>query len=218
MYIRRRFGRQISLRLTTGLGSLLCIGVIGTALCAPPGDRSPSAAVSARPIGQDAEAPASNDVYIGAGELRVRLSEANGGQVVIVDVRNKEAFSGYHIENAINLQVFEIKTKTFLRRKPLVLVGDPIGGSAIEREVRSLRDHGFTEVSVLRGGIPAWLSTAAEPTSDQPPLAPLKTVRPIDYYQDASRHAWTVIDLSDSGLPSGLRVAEPSRSWCPQSP
>ena len=97
---------------------------------------------------------------------------------VIVDVRGPDEFHGPlgHIANALNLPVGEIPNRVMeisaLRDKPVILVCRTDKRSA--NAAAFLRDSGFRDVHVLRGGMEQWnengLSverrTAPGPTSE----------------------------------------------------
>jgi len=70
-------------------------------------------------------------------------------EIVLIDVRNREEFEKFRIPGSINIPLFAIKTKTFLKRKPLVLINEGESYRPLEQECKRLRDTGFT-VSILK--------------------------------------------------------------------
>ncbi len=115
----------------------------------------------------DAEEPD----WIEAGELAGLL--AGPGGVAVLDVRSADEFAGTlgHIGGALNLNVTELPQRLeelgALAAKPVVLVCHTDKRSA--RAAGLLRDAGFSDVRVLRGGMVRW-SEAGLPVADR--LAP----------------------------------------------
>lgn len=86
----------------------------------------------------------------------------NHQHAILIDIRPGDAFSAGHIPQARSIPATEIEKKaaSLPKNKPLILVCD-FGRAAGSAAVR-LRALGFTEVSVLGGGMRAW-STAGLP-------------------------------------------------------
>jgi uncharacterized membrane protein YdjX (TVP38/TMEM64 family)/rhodanese-related sulfurtransferase len=113
----------------------------------------------------DADAPD----WIEAGELAERL--AGRGGVAVVDVRSADEFAGAlgHLGGALNLPVEELPQRLDelrpLATTPVVLVCHTDKRSA--RAAGLLRDAGFCDVRVLRGGMVRW-SEAGLPVAGRP--------------------------------------------------
>ena len=58
-------------------------------------------------------------------------------------------------QGALSMPPYAIKTKTYLRNKPLVLVGTGLDNYALEKLVNELNQQGFVSVKILTGGIAA---------------------------------------------------------------
>ncbi len=86
----------------------------------------------------------------------------NHQHAILIDIRPSDAFNAGHIPQARSIPATEIEKKAahLPKNKPLILVCD-FGRAAGSAAVR-LRALGFTEVSVLGGGMRAW-STAGLP-------------------------------------------------------
>jgi len=72
---------------------------------------------------------------------------------IYVDVRNELIFNKVHISNSINIPLSLIKTKTFLKNKTTILVGNGWNEQSLIDECISLKNNGFKSVKVLAGGI-----------------------------------------------------------------
>jgi rhodanese-related sulfurtransferase len=76
-------------------------------------------------------------------------------KIVIVDVRNPTEFETVRIPGSINIPLYFIKSKAFLKLKPLILVDTGYPYSQMGKECKSLRNKGFN-AAILTGGIPSW--------------------------------------------------------------
>jgi rhodanese-related sulfurtransferase len=103
---------------------------------------------------RDEEMPA----WIEAGELAARLKGAGG--VAVIDVRGPDEFTGPlgHIGDALNVPMSELDHRLHdlapLAERQVVLVCHTDRRSA--RAAGQLREAGFRDVRVLRGGMVRW--------------------------------------------------------------
>ena len=113
----------------------------------------------AKGVGQVTETPALGNAdlscAIGAGELQAMRGR---GAATLVDVRHAADFDAAHIEGAMNLTLTALRTKAYLRDKPLVLVGNGRGERELYSTCGLMKAQGFRQVRVLRGGLPMWLA------------------------------------------------------------
>jgi rhodanese-related sulfurtransferase len=93
---------------------------------------------------------------IAPNELRARLHD--GGEIAIVDARGEGAFHNRHLLMAacLPLSRLEIMAPALLPRRaaPIVVCDD--GEGLAERATLRLAEGGWTDVSVLAGGVRAW--------------------------------------------------------------
>ena len=96
--------------------------------------------------------------FIDTPELKRRLEQAP--QTVVIDVRRPDEFDGPlgHIPGARNIVLSELSSElqslSGLKETPLVFVCNTDKHSANAAQL--LKDAGFQQVSVLRGGIKSW--------------------------------------------------------------
>ena len=93
-------------------------------------------------------------LYLGTEEAEKVVKEP--GSVVWVDVRDAEAYGRIRIPGALQIPLYAVKTKGFLRDRRVVLVDEGYGSSALEDECRKLREMGFRDLSIWYGGLNAW--------------------------------------------------------------
>jgi rhodanese-related sulfurtransferase len=77
---------------------------------------------------------------------------------VILDIRDKKAFDGGHIVDAINIPSAKLKERLAelnkFKEKPLVVVCQL--GSQSGDSIKTLEENGFTSVSRMSGGMAEW--------------------------------------------------------------
>ncbi len=93
-------------------------------------------------------------------ELRGRLHD--GGEIAIVDAREEGSFHQRHLlmASCVPLSRLELVAAALLPRRPAPIIvcddGAPGGGGLAERAAARLIEGGWSDVSVLAGGIDAW--------------------------------------------------------------
>lgn len=107
--------------------------------------------VAAAPLGKAAR---DMSLYLGADKIDEVLKDPDS--VAWVDVRSPEAYELARIPSSLQIPLFAVKTKGFLRTRPVVLVDEGFGSSALEEACRKLRAEGFRQASIWYGGMNAW--------------------------------------------------------------
>jgi len=79
-------------------------------------------------------------------------------EAMLIDVRPMTEHQSFRINGALNMTVTELRTKSVLRTKPLILVGNGKAERELYVACADLKARGFTQVKVLRGGMPSWLA------------------------------------------------------------
>jgi rhodanese-related sulfurtransferase len=117
-------------------------------------------------------------------------------KTILIDVRNREEFEKFRIPGSINIPLFAIKTKTFLKHKPLVLINDGYHYSPLEQECKRLSDSVFTAVRVLNGGLNAWREKGGALNGDIFAQKELNKMSPQVFFEEKNDESWIVIDVS----------------------
>lgn len=76
----------------------------------------------------------------------------------LIDLRQNDDFQAYHINGAMNLGLADLHGKPYWRNKQVVLIGNGKGERELYAACTQLKQSGYKQVSVLRGGMPAWLA------------------------------------------------------------
>jgi len=119
-------------------------------------------------------------------------------EIALIDVRNREEFEKIRIPGSINISLFAIKTKTFLKHKPLVLINEGYHHGPLEQECKRLRASGFTAVRILNGGLNAWREKGATLNGDIFAQKELNKMPPQIFFEEKNDESWIVIDVSGS--------------------
>lgn len=114
---------------------------------------------------------------------------------VFVDVRNSEEFEKVRIPGSINIPLHFIKSKAFLKLKPLVLVNTGYPYSQMEKECERLRNNGF-KAWILIGGIHSWCRKGGQLKGDLLTLNGYNKISPRIFLQGKDYSNQIVLDVS----------------------
>jgi len=124
-------------------------------------------------------------------------------EIVLIDVRNREEFEKFRIPGSINMPLFTLKTKGFLKSKPLVLINEGYHCGPLEQECKQLKDSGFTAVWLLNGGLNAWRQKGAPLNGDVFAQKELNRMPPQIFFEEKNDENWLAIDVSKSETSEG---------------
>ena len=123
-------------------------------------------------------------------------------EILFVDVRDREAFEKFRIPGSIHIPLYALKTKAFLKDKPLVLVSEGYPNFALEQTCKALRDAGFTKTSILNGGLRYWIQKKGPIEGDAFAQNELSRLSPRDFFAQKDSPEWLVITVSRSAAGS----------------
>ncbi len=135
---------------------------------------------------------------ISAREVLYKLRQNQ--PITLVDVRMADEFARLHIPGSINVPLFAVKTKTFLKQAPFVLIGAGFSRRQLEKECRLLRKSGF-KASVLYGGVIAWNHGGGRIQGDLLLLEDYKNISPRMYFHEKDYENILAVDVSPLQLP-----------------
>jgi rhodanese-related sulfurtransferase len=127
-------------------------------------------------------------------------------ELVLVDVGPREEYQRIRIPGSINIPLFALRTKTFLKSKPVVLIHKGSSPHRLEEECRRLRDGGFLRVCALHGGLAAWIQKGGPIQGDVFSRKELSRVSPQDAFLERDKEGWIVVDVSESNGPDSRRL------------
>jgi len=118
--------------------------------------------------------------------------------LVLVDVRDENDFESFRIPGSINIPLFALRTKTFLKHKQVVLINKGFMYGPLEQECRNLKDFGFTRVSILKGGLQYWKQKGAPFEGDVFAQKKLNEVSPREFFSESKYGNVAVVDVSET--------------------
>jgi len=116
-------------------------------------------------------------------------------EFTLVDVRGRQDFERLSIPGAVNIGLYAVKTKTYLKSAPIVLVNEGFRYAELEDESKRLAQHGF-KVSILDGGLPAWQRQGGRLTGDFFALDEMKSVSAPVFFREKDYETSLVVDIS----------------------
>jgi rhodanese-related sulfurtransferase len=122
--------------------------------------------------------------------------------ILFIDVRGREAFEKFRLPESIRIPIYALKTKAFLKDKPLVLVSEGYPNHELERTCRELRAAGFARLSILNGGLRYWLQQNGPIEGDAFAAHEVSRVPAIDFFSQKDAPEWLVVTVSPSAAGS----------------
>ncbi len=113
----------------------------------------------------------------------------------MVDVRSREDFERLYIPGSVNIPLYAVKTKTYLKSAPIVLVNEGFRYAEQESECRRLAAQGF-KVFILDGGLPAWQRKGGQLAGDLFALDDMRAVLPREFFREKDYADTIVVDIS----------------------
>lgn len=115
---------------------------------------------------------------------------------VFVDIRSESDYRKFHIPESLNIPSCQIRTCTFLKSKPVVLVGGLHQTSELEDLSHTLVAAGFDQVEILGNGIYAW--TIADNVLKGTDVGSVKLIEPKGVQEILTSPNWSVIAMEKS--------------------
>jgi rhodanese-related sulfurtransferase len=107
------------------------------------------------PRAQDTAAPVPDlSCLVNVPDALPFLAQANS---ILVDLRPAAQYQQAHIPQAMALTLSELTSKPYWRSKTVVLVGSGKDEDQLLRACSHLKQNGYAQVKVLRGGLAQWL-------------------------------------------------------------
>jgi rhodanese-related sulfurtransferase len=116
-------------------------------------------------------------------------------RIFLVDVRDGTNFNKFKIPNAINIPLSFIKTKSFLKTQPVVLINEGYSYTELEREAEGLNESGF-DVKIMEGGLWAWKHKGGTIVGDPFAQQDLNKIPSADFFQEKDYSNLVIIDAS----------------------
>lgn len=136
-----------------------------------------------------------------------RLLQTNSA-IVLVDVRPRQEFEKLRIPGSLNIAMFGLPTKSFLKSKRVILVHDGQDNLLLAKLCERLQRAGFNDVRVLSGGLNRWREIGGAIEGDPFALEKLNKLLPHTWEIGSRSGPWIVVEVSGSG--QGLAPVDPA--------
>lgn len=104
--------------------------------------------------------------------------------VHLIDVRQKTDFDQFHIPGALNISLHAVRTKAYLKNKPVVLVNEGFALKEMADACRTLNASGF-KATILAGGLVSWKAKGGRIEGDPFAMTHLNRISPMQYLKEA---------------------------------
>lgn len=115
------------------------------------------------------------------------LALSKKADTLLVDLRLSEPYQAFHIENALNLNVTDLLNKRYWYSKTVVLIGDGKAERERYRTCAHLKQSGYKQVYVLRGGMPQWLAYNQTVAGRALPFQQLSNLTAAEFWLESQR-------------------------------
>ncbi len=148
------------------------------------------------------------------------LQKYKQDKLFLIDTRSKEAYDKIRIPGSLNFPLHAIKTKPFLKTKPVVLINNGFSTALLKQECSNLNQKGF-KASVLTGGLTTWRHQNGPLEGDLIEANTFSLVSPQDLFTEKTSGDIIVIDASkkpDQGIKKQFPEAHNLSSLCDNYP
>lgn len=113
--------------------------------------------------------------------------------IFLVDIRHEAQFSKFKIPGSINIPLSFIKTKPFLKTKPIVIIHEGFGYSQIIQEATPLKEKGF-DIKILEGGLVAWKHIGGAIVGDPFTQKDLNKMPARAFFMEKDYEEWIILN------------------------
>jgi rhodanese-related sulfurtransferase len=155
--------------------------------------------------GQSAQAVKrpSSLLSISADSLLHKLKQNQA--ITLVDIRPPREFRTAKIPGSINIPLYAIGKKAFLKSVPFVLIDDGYRNNSLESQCQILRAEGF-KAYFLIGGLNGWQQRRGPLQKDAFENKTFNRISPQAFYQERNYEQWIVINASKSQTPTSMEL------------
>lgn len=145
-------------------------------------------AVGAGPsLGQDADRTSGTDCTISWADVRARQA----ANLVMVDTRATDDFARFSVPGSVNLPLYALRHKQFLKDKVVVVIGDPVDWQRATQLCSAHAESSASGFYVVRGGI-----SAVEDSGHAGDTPAWHAVTAREFVADRVRNPWLVVDYT----------------------
>jgi len=124
---------------------------------------------------------------------------------IFVDIRSKSDYKRIRIPKSINIQLYALKTKQYLKNKNIILANEGVGIKRLLIMAEQLELSGFHSIKILKNGLNSWHKSGGQLEGSVFEFKQLNRITPKDFFQDKDYKDIIVIEiLKKNQLPSSL--------------
>jgi len=125
--------------------------------------------------------------------------------IILIDIRSPQDFKRLRIPGSINIPLHFIRSKTYLKPTPIVLIHEGFGYSRLISECRRLKSFGF-EISILDGGLSAWHREGGRLVGDLLALNDMRDISPKEFLPESVYRNILLIDVSSNQTAESIQI------------
>lgn len=119
-------------------------------------------------------------------------------KLLVIDTRSKRDYEKVRIPKSLNLAPEIIKHKSFLKKKPILLINDGKSYAQLEKTASELMRKGFSSVKILDGGIKAWSKHIQQVDGQTGILSQLVYMEAKEFLSEKQHGPWLIVDVGDT--------------------
>lgn len=144
-----------------------------------------------------------------AVEVPIVASWLQRAETMLVDLRPASDNAIYRVVGSVNLSPSEVAGRSYLKSKPLVLLGSGKDDAALLGRCAALKGEGFAKVHVVRGGMMGWIGADLPVEGRRPSLSDLGRLSAEEVW--ATAQVPEVLTLVEGGAQALLERLPPAR-------
>lgn len=152
-----------------------------------------SSAQGSQPIRPNADSPGKYDVALMISATTIMQKLKQKKRIFLVDIRHEAEFNKFKIPGSINIPLAFIKTKPFLKQKPIVIVHKGFGYEEMIKETRTLKENGF-DIKILEGGLLAWKHKGGDIVGDPFSQKEINRMPASAFFMEKDHEEWVIIN------------------------
>ena len=127
---------------------------------------------------------------------------------VLIDVRPRTDYQAFHIAGSLNAGTAEIGSKPYWRDASVVLIGNGKAEGELVSQCARLKQSGYRQIQVLRGGLPAWLGSGQAVLGNAPTVGQQTRLAAAEYLLESrDPDNLLLLDKEQASLGSEMPVA-----------
>lgn len=119
--------------------------------------------------------------------------QARNTTLFLVDIRPAKEFAQFKIPGSINLPLSFIKTKRFLKTRPVILIHKGYEYRELHREAKTLNQKGYA-VKILAGGLMAWRHKQGKIVGKPFGLKTLNRMPVNHFFREKDNDQWVLLN------------------------